>query len=151
MVTSMISISLENRFNILPKGVVSKKLIGEYNIRSSILEEKGYLYLQLIRVTFDSVVLTVFFTVTFIQKNLNLFLREIDKYHWGEMVLFFKGIFFYLECNLVAAIRVPIITQEVAIMTKIAWSKPKTPYTVKYLFLVGTSPAKEGDDIYVIN
>ena len=90
MVTSMISISLENRFNILPKGVVSKKLIGEYNIRSSILEEN----VQLIRVTFDPVVLTVFFTGTFIEKNLNLFLREIDKYHWGEMVLFFKGIFF---------------------------------------------------------
>ena len=83
----MISISLENRFNILPKGVVSKKLIGEYNIRSSILEEN----VQLIRVTFDPVVLTVFFTGTFIEKNLNLFLREIDKYHWGEMVLFFKG------------------------------------------------------------
>lgn len=84
----MISISLENRFNILPKGVVSKKLIGEYNIRSSILEEN----VQLIRVTFDPV-LTVFFTGTFIEKNLNLFLREIDKYHWGEMVLFFKGFF----------------------------------------------------------
>ena len=84
----MISISLENRFNILPKGVVSKKLIGEYNIRSSILEEN----VQLIRVTFDPV-LTVFFTVKFKEKNLNLFLREIDKYHWGEMVLFFKGFF----------------------------------------------------------
>ena len=89
MVTSMISISLENRFNILPKGVVSKKLIGEYNIRSSILEEN----VQLIRVTFDPVVLTVFFTGTFIEKNLNLFLREIDKYHWEKWYYSLKAYF----------------------------------------------------------